>query len=190
MKKIVIFVCCLILGPIVGCLSSIFWHEGANTFWSKIDYFPYPVKTIIAAREHASEFWVETTENDLYRITYPCLENQTCWITQEQIPDDLTNYPGLEYRVDNNKCGNDSIVYPLLHKIQMCITTLDHTADATWISSIALTEDQTLWVWDQPWQDPFSVMMSMFLATIVSTVIGVFAGMFFLLYGAIKRKGK
>lgn len=179
----------LILAPMVGCLSSILWHEGANTFWKKIDYFPYLVKNIVTTSHHGKEIWVETTQNESYLIAYPCLENQNCWVKQE-IPSDVSDNPYIIYKVSNGKCENTNFVYPLLHKIEQCITLIDHAPDATWTTSLAVTDNQELWIWDQPWEDPFSIMINIFWITIVSLVIGILIGVFFLIFNTTKRKGK
>lgn len=69
-KQILKILCFLVLGPVLGFFLSGAWYEGANTFWKQIDYFPYPVKTIIATRQHGREIWVKTIENGIYQITY------------------------------------------------------------------------------------------------------------------------
>ena len=190
MKKLLIFISCLVLGPVLGCFLSDTWHEGANTFWKQIDYFPYPVKNLIITRQQGREIWIETTENDTYQITYPCSKNQTCWMQKDNIPPDLPEEPYIIYKVGKNKCENDNIFYPLLSKIEKCITSIDHAADATWTTSVALTTNNKLWIWDQPYEDPFSVIINMFSVVIVSTIIGFFTGIFFLVFNPKKRKGK
>ena|SRR5215216_2743766 len=186
-KQVLIILCFLTFGPSLGCGSSILWHSGANTFWRPIDYFPYPVKNLIATRLHGKEIWVKTTENEIYEIKYPCLENQICWIKRNNIPPDLSEEPYIIYKVSNNKCENDNFLYPLFHKIRTCITSIDHAPDATWTVSLALTTINKLWIWDSPWEAPDTEMLNMAISTFVGTAIGFSIG-FFLFLTYISKK--
>jgi len=190
MKRAIIFLGCLVLGPVLGCFLSGTWNTGGSTFWKRIDYFPYSLKTIIAMKPFGREFWVETTENEIYQITYPCSKDQICWMKTDTIPSDSSISDGepVDYNISDNKCENDNFVYPLFHKITMCITSATHAPDATYTVSLALTSDNKLWIWDNPYRDPFSVMTNILLVTIVSTVIGFFTGLFSLAFSPTKGK--
>ncbi len=190
MRKILIFLTCLVAFPIVGSLLCTFWYSGANTFWKQIDYFPHPVKSIVALKPYGTEFWVETTNNEIYHITYPCLKDQTCWIKADNVPSNmLAAYP-VDYNISNNKCENNNYVYPLFHKITMCITSATHAPDATWTVSLALTLSKTLWIWDKPWESPYTVSASLVLSIIIGLSIGLLTGIFFITFNSSKRKGK
>jgi hypothetical protein len=173
-KQILVILFSLALGPVLGCLLGGLWYSGANTFWEQIDYFPYPVKTIIATRHHAREIWVETINRDIYQIAYPCLENQTCWIKQDNIPTDLSEGPHIIYNLSNNKCENNNFVYPLFNKIESCITLIEHAADATWTTSLVLSENNKLWIWDSSYESPYTVLTNIVVLVIVGAVIGLF----------------
>ena len=180
------------LGPIFGCLSSIFWHEGANTFWKPIDYFPYPVKTIIVMKPIGREFWVESAESEIYQVTYPCSEDQICWIKTDIVPSDISvlDREPIDYNISNDKCENNNFMYPIFHKITMCITSAVHAPDATHTVSLALTNNNKLWIWDQDYEDPFSILIKMQIATITGGLIGYLTGILIVAYNSPKRKGK
>ena len=131
MKKMLIFITCLVLGPMLGCFLSGTWHDGANILWKPVDYFPHPVKNIMLVKPYGKEFWVETTENEIYQITYPCSKDQICWAKADNIPTEIQDGYPSDYKVSNNKCENSHFVYPLLHKITMCVTLMVHVPDAT-----------------------------------------------------------
>lgn len=190
MKRLLVFISCLVLCPILSCLFSAYWYEGANTFWKRVDFLPQPVKNLIAVRQHGEEIWVETMQNEYFLVQYPCSKEQSCWVEQDSIPNNLSQEAYIQYNISNGKCENTSIVYPLLHKIETCITSIDRVPDATWITSVALTEDHQLWIWDQPWKDPFSTIIGMFSITVGGTASGSLIGIYFLIVSATKRKGK
>jgi hypothetical protein len=179
-----------VLGPILGCLLSGTWHSGGSTFWKPIDYFPYSVKTILVVKPFGREFWVETTENEKYRVTYPCSEKQSCWTKSDEIPTDPSDGEYVDYKVGSGRCENNNFVYPLFRTIIMCITSATHAPDATYTVSLALTNNNELWIWDQPYEDPFSVIISIFSVTAIGAVFGLFAGIFFLIFSPSKRKRK
>ncbi len=174
MKKILIFLCCLILVPVLGCLLSVFWYSGANTFWKPIDYFPYPVQKIIAVKPFGKEFWVETSENAIYKITYPCAKNQTCWTKTDSVPTDLSDgLPNpIEYKLNNDKCENDNFIYPLFRKIRMCMTTIVHH-ESLWTTSLALTDNGSLWIWNKPWDSPYNELSGVIFVIVLSVLFGI-----------------
>ncbi|HND50288.1 MAG TPA: hypothetical protein PLL95_17095, partial [Anaerolineales bacterium] len=57
-KRVLAVLFSIILFPIFGCLSSIFWASGGNTFWKPINYFPLPVENVLYMDSHGNEFWV------------------------------------------------------------------------------------------------------------------------------------
>jgi hypothetical protein len=188
MKRALIFLGCLILGPALCCFISGTWHMGGNTFWKPIDYFPYSVKTLIAMRPFGGEFWVETTENETYQVAYPCSDSQSCWTKSQEISADLFNEEYVDYKVSNNRCENNNFVYPLFQKIRTCITSTTHAPDATYTVSLALTEDNTLWIWDNPYIDPFTVMINVILSTIAGGLIGYIIGIVLVTYIPANKK--
>ncbi len=188
MKKVGTFLLFLILAPIFGCLATTFWYSGANTFWKPIDYFPFSVNKLIAMEPFGKEFWVETNESEIYKITYPCLNGQTCWEQSTNIPSEPTHDMVVDYKISDNKCENDNFVYPLLHKITVCITSATHAPDATWTVSLALSDNGKLWIWNRPWVDPYTILIGMSLSTILGGMVGFLAGALFLTAQKIKEK--
>jgi len=183
---------CTILGPILGCFLSGTWHEGANTFWKPIDYFPYPVKAIIVMKPIGREIWIESIENEIYQIIYPCSKDKICWLKADAIPSDastLAETP-VDYNFSMDKCENSRFMYPLFHKITMCITSAVHAPDATHTVSLPLTSDNKLWVWDQDYEDPFSIMISLILSTIGGGLVGYITGVFLAAFIPFKKKRK
>lgn len=178
MKKTLIFISCLILGSVFGCLFSIFLNAGGNTFWKPIDYFPHPVEQIIAMKAFGGEFWVETTDNDVYQITYPCPSKQDCWELSDEIPTDLTEGEfWVDFLASNNKCENHNFVYPLFDKINSCYTSVVN-AESFYTTSLALTNKNKLWIWNKPWKTPNTTFTFFIQATIVGAIIGIFVGLF------------
>jgi hypothetical protein len=123
-----------------------------------------------------AEFWVETTENEIYKITYPCSKQQSCWEKSDNIPTDLTDGNYVDYKTSSDQCENDSFVYPLFHKIKMCITSTTFAADAAWKVSLALADNNKLWIWDQPWVSPYTEMSSIFASMVIGAIIGILVG--------------
>jgi ABC-type phosphate/phosphonate transport system permease subunit len=174
MKKFLFFLGCFLLGPVLGWASSLFWFNGANTFWRQIDYFPLPVEKIIQLA--GNEFWVEANNGALYHIAYPCNGDQLCWNETNTIPA-IVEYPG-SYKLSYDRCENKDFVYPLFHTIKMCITSTVLAPDAYSRTSLALTSDNTLWVWEKQMVDPFTILLGMMFSTAVGTLIGLFLGLF------------
>jgi hypothetical protein len=166
----------MILSPIFGCLLSGLWAEGGNTFWKRIDYFPLPAEKLDSMQPSVNEFWVEANGGTTYHIRYPCERNQQCWDETNNIAI-IEEYTGF-YEVSYNQCENDSFVYPLFHKIKMCITSTVLAPDAYYRASLALTSDGDLWIWEKPMIDPFSVMIQMIVCTVIGGVVGVIAAIF------------
>jgi len=174
-KKILVFVGSIILVPVLGCLLSVFWVEGGNTFWKPIDYFPFPVEKILLMEPFGREFWVKSGDNAIYHIVYPCANGQGCWDQVDGAPQiDLTY---IDYQVTANACENDSIAYPLVRKIRSCITSIVPN-ESPWMVSLALTEDQKLWIWQKPWNSPYNELAGMVGATFFSAIIGLVIGVF------------
>ena len=124
---------------------------------------------------HGNEFWVKVKDNEIYRIIYPCKNEKVCWSKTDIVPE-VEQGLDVDYKVTENACENDSIAYPLFKKIKQCITSKDYAADATWIVSLALTEDNKLWIWQQPWESPYNVLFEMYLSTICGAIAGVLIG--------------
>jgi len=175
-KKWILYLSCLALGPILGFYLSGLWAEGANTFWKQINYFPLRVEKIASMESSGDEFWVEASDNALYHILYPCEEDQVCWEKAENIPA-VEQYEG-SYKVSYNQCENSSFVYPLFHEIAMCITSTVLAPDAYHRVSLVLTSDGRLWIWEKPMVDPFTIMIQMMFSTVVGAIFGFLIGLF------------
>ena len=179
---------CLILGSVFGCLFSIFWVAGGDTLWKPIDYFPHTVEQIIAMKAFGGEFWVETTDNEIYKITYPCTSKQFCWELSNEIPTDLTEGQfWVDLLASNNKCENHNFVYPLFDKINSCYTSVVY-AESFYTTSLVLTNKNELWIWSKPWESPHTTMTSMFFTVIFGTAIGIAIGILFVISNPSKGK--
>lgn len=174
MKKFLFFLGCFILGPVLGWLASLLWFDGANTLWIQIDYFPLPVEEIIQL--NGDEFWVKTNRGIVYHILFPCNEDQPCWEEANNVPA-INAYPG-SYKVSYDRCENNDFMYPIFHRIKMCITSTILAPDAHAKTSLALTSDSRLWIWEKPMVDPFTILFGMMLTTGVGAVFGFFLGIF------------
>ena len=173
-KQILLILCPLILGPILCYGLSILWYSGANTFWKPIDYFPSPVKDIVAMKPYGRGFWVETTNNEIYQITYPCLKDQICWTKSENVPSDFLEGIPAKNEISNNECKNNNFVYPLFHKIRMCITSTVYEADASSTASLVLTTNNKLWMWNSHAISPYTMLANRALLIIIGAVLGLF----------------
>ncbi len=187
MKKVGIFLLFLILGPIFGCILSGFWYSGANTFWKPIDYFPFAVNKLVAMKPFGKEFWVETNENEIYKITYPCLNGQTCWEKSADVPSDPTQGMIVGYKVSNNKCETDNFVYTLFYAIKTCVTIFV-PQESPWTTSLALTENNKLWIWDKPWESPYTALSAIASCVVIGIIIGLFVGILLLGSQTVKEK--
>ena len=176
MKKFFIFLVCSFLGSILGFSLFAFWYSGGNTFWKPINYFPYPVQNILALQGFGKEFWVETKDNEIYQIIYPCLNDQTCWIKVDNIPS-LPEEVTVAYKVSDNKCDNGNFVYPLPHPIRICLTSMV-LAEVPWITSLALTDNHQLWIWDKPWFSQGTQLFNFVLSIALGAMIGILLGKF------------
>jgi hypothetical protein len=165
----------IVLTPILGCLLSAYWAEGGNTFWKSINYFPLPVESILLMKPFGDEFWVRADDNKIYHMMYPCENDQQCWNQTDVVPE--INLFDIDYKVTENACENDSIAYPLLRKIRSCVTSIVPN-ESPWIVSLAVTEDQRLWIWQKPWESPYNVLAGMVGVLVVSPFIGLFLGLF------------
>jgi hypothetical protein len=177
LKKWLIYLSCLVLGPISGFLLSGLWAEGANTFWKKIDYFPLRVERIASMQHSGDEFWVQADDHAVYHILYPCEGNQICWQKTDNIPAVEEEYPG-SYKISYNQCENTSFVYPLFREIKMCATLTVLAPDAYYRISLALTSDGKLWIWEKPMVDPFTIVIQMIISTVVGAIAGFLVGLF------------
>lgn len=127
------------------------------------------------------EFWVETSENEIYKIIYPCLSAQACWEKSVDIPSNITEGNYLDLKISDGGCNNGNFVYPLFHKIMTCLTSRTFAADASpWTVSLALTDDNKLWIWDKPWESPYTVLSVVVSSAVIGIMIGLFACIFFL----------
>lgn len=178
MRKLLVLLSCLILGSLLGWTLSTFWNSGANIFWKQINYFPHSVKEIIALKPYGRGFWVKTPENEIYQITYPCLNNEICWIKSGDVPSNFLDGIPAKYSVSRYKCENDNFTYPLFHKIRMCITVIVYDSDITGAVSLALTEDSKLWIWDNPSIYPYTMFFNNLLSVTAGAIIGLLTGVF------------
>ena len=168
-KRLITFLLCIILGPLLGFLLTSLWFAGGNTFWKQVDYFPYPVENILTLQPYGNEFWVTTAENETYHILYPCEGTDACWEQVDTVPDVA---PSDEYIVSDNKCENDYFAYPLSRQIKTCISSTTFAEASTegsaktdknpWRVSLALTADNELWIWQNPWDFPNMSLLSKF----------------------------
>jgi hypothetical protein len=145
------------------------------------------VKNIIALEPFGREFWVETTENEIYQVTYPCSKDITCWVKKDYVLSDLSD--GEIINISENRCENNNFVYPLPYAIKMCATSVV-LAESPWTSSLALTSKNKLWVWNKPWESPYTVLFYMASSTIIGGLIGYLTGIFLAAFSPSKRKGK
>ena len=179
-KRLTIFLICIAVGPLLGFLLTSFWFAGGGTFWEQVAYFPYPVAKILALQPYGNEFWVETTDGDVYHILYPCEGAETCWQIDETVPDVV---PSDSYVIGENKCVSDYFIYPLFgHKITACVTSTEFTeapkgssinsASNPWRVSLALTNDNQLWIWQKPWNFPNRVLAYKVFFTFLGLLLG------------------
>ncbi len=174
-KKILVFLGSVILASVSGCLLSGFWAQGGNVFWKPIDYFPLPVESVLLMEPFGSEIWVRSNKSEIFHIVYPCESGQACWNKIEVLPE--VGFKNSDYRVTENTCDNDSIAYPLFHKIKSCITSVVPN-ESPWIVSLALTEDNRLWIWQKPWDSPYNVLAYMAFSIFGGAIIGLLIGTF------------
>jgi len=181
MKKALTFLFLAILGSVIGFRASIFWYSGANIFWQPINYFPYQVEKLLGMDVFGNEFWVETNGNEIFNIAYPCQPNQICWEKSNNIPSSLPGRDNVIYKISSERCDNDYyFVYPLPHKIKMCITSIVMASDASSTTSLALTDDNRLWFWDRPAYGPYTLDSKYFLFTVSGTALGILIATFIL----------
>ena len=179
-KRLITFLLCIILGPLLGFLLTSLWFAGGNTFWKQVDYFPYPVENILTLQPYGNEFWVTTAENETYHILYPCEGTDACWEQVDTVPDVA---PSDEYIVSDNKCENDYFAYPLSRQIKTCISSTTFAEASTegsaktdknpWRVSLALTADNELWIWQNPWDFPNRVIAFKVFFTFIGLSIGL-----------------
>ena len=179
-KRLKIFLFCIILGPLLGFLLTSFWFAGGNTFWKQVDYFPFPVEKILALQPYGNGFWVMTVDNDVYRVLYPCEGTEACWQQDDAVPDVA---PSDKYVVSDNKCENDYFEYPLSRKIKTCISSTTfakassessaNTVDNPWRVSLALTDENELWIWQKPWNFANRVLAFKVFFTFIGLSIGL-----------------
>jgi hypothetical protein len=174
-KKILAFLAPVILFPILGCMLSVFWFSGGNVFWKPINYFPLPVENVLVMEPFGKEFWVKANDNQIYHIVYPCENGQECWDKVDTVP--AVDLSDVSYKVTDASCENDSIRYPLFHKIRNCITSIVPN-ESFWVVSLVLTEDHQLWIWQNPWDSPYNTLSSMFSSIIAAIILGLFFGVF------------
>jgi FtsH-binding integral membrane protein len=175
MRKFWAFLGCTLLFTVFGCLMSGFWVSGGNTFWRPIDYFPLPVESVLIMEPFGHEFWVKSDDNKSYHIAYPCENGQLCWNEIDGLPEVDISY--VSYKVTENTCENDTIVYPLLHKIKSCITSIVPN-ESPWMVSLALTDDHRLWIWQKPWNSPYNdlafIVSSVFRGALIGLLVGIY----------------
>lgn len=179
-KRLITLLSCAIFGPLIGFLLTSFWFAGGGTFWKPIDYFPYPVEKIINLQPYGNEFWVTTTDNTTYHVLYPCQGTEGCWQEDNEVPDLV---PSDKYVASDNKCESDYFIYPLFHKIKSCVTSTifakapqgssTNTIANPWRVSLALTDDNTLWIWQKTWNFPNRVLAYKVFFTALGLLIGL-----------------
>ena len=179
-KRLITFLLCITLGPLLGFLLTSLWFAGGNTLWKQVDYFPYPVENILTLQPYGNEFWVTTAENETYHILYPCEGMGACWEQVDEVPDMA---PSDEYIVSDNKCENDYLAYPLSRQIKTCISSTTfpnassessaNTVDNPWRVSLALTTDSELWIWQKPWNFANRVLAFKIFFTFIGLSIGL-----------------
>ena len=145
-----------------------------------MDYFPYPVESILALQPYGNEFWVTAAKNETYHILYPCEGSDACWEQVGEVPDIA---PSDKYVVSDKKCENDYLAYPLSRPIKTCISSTTfpkassessaNTADNPWRVSLALTADNELCIWQNPWDFPNRVIAFKVFFTFIGLSIGL-----------------
>jgi hypothetical protein len=181
MRKVLIVVGWIILG---GVLSIPLYSLSTTVLWKRIDYFPFPVNQLLALKPFGKEFLVVTSTNEIYKISYPCLEGQQCWEKSDYIPSliegeyfDDESYGYIEYSIGEGECDTDHKITPLFgKKIAMCITSVA-IAESFYIVSLVLTDTQELWIWDKPWVSPYTLMNNIFMSLCLGSSIGFSIGL-------------
>lgn len=185
-KRFFILLGFIIAGPLAGYLLTTLWFMGGGSFWKPIDYFPQPVTEIIALQPYGNEFWVTAADGLTYRILYPCAENDTCWETAETVP---AIAPSDKLTTGSGQCENDYFLYPLSETIRTCVTSTtlakNPLADATktagtpWVVSLAVTDTNTLWIWQKPWDFTSTINIFKFFFAAIGLAIGLLADTLF-----------
>ncbi|MBK8783374.1 MAG: hypothetical protein IPO22_16575 [Anaerolineales bacterium] len=179
-KRLKIFLSCITLGPLLGFLLTSLWFAGGNTVWKQVDYFPYPVESILTLQPYGNEFWVTTAENETYHILYPCEGTDACWEPVDTVPDVA---PSDKYTVSDNKCESDYFITPLFRTIKTCVSSTifaeassdgtANTGENPWRVSLAVTSDNELWIWQNPWDFANRVIAFQVFFTFIGLSIGL-----------------
>ena len=175
MRNALIVAGTMILGIVFGSMVYSYRSQSANTSWQPIDYFPFPVTKILGIRPMGKEFWVESDQHLIYKITYPCLKSVSCWQRVDHVPSDLAGKEYVLYNVQSGGCKNDRIVLPLPWKIDTCTTSTTLGGESAWVVSVALVHNK-LWIWNQPWTSPYDGMSASLVAPVTGAVLGIFVG--------------
>ncbi len=59
----------------------------------------------------------------------------------------------------------------------MCITTIVYH-ESLWTTSLALSDNNKLWIWNKPWESPYTELSNMAVMMFVGAVIGFSIGFF------------
>lgn len=173
--KVLLKLCIIFFCIIVGGIGGIrVWAYLERTVWQRLDYFPFPVQNLISMESFGKEFWVETTEGEIYKIIYPCLAGEKCWEKSSSAPSLPANDIYIEedaYDKRDGACDDRYNKSPFPGKLKTCITIVEF-AESLYMVSLGLDDRQELWIWDQPWESPYTVMAEMISAIFCGSMTG------------------
>jgi hypothetical protein len=179
-KKFIIVLVTIFLGGIAGIF---FWFYSERTIWHRLEYFPYPVEDLIYLKPFGKEFWVEGLDGEIFKITYPCLENKDCWETSTDVPpvpnngmyvdEDVHEY--INYSKSNDgTCKSNSSLFPGI--LLSCISSTAGN-ESLYIFLLGLNDKNELWVWDQPWESPYNTIEKVQSSICLGSLAGLFMGL-------------
>ena len=179
--KVLVVVLSMILG---GTLGNQYAISGQRTTWQQLDYFPFPVKNLLVVKPFGQELWVETTNDEIYEIDYPCSGTEACWERFDKAPSsppdgdyvDDEVHQALVYNRSESVCDDTyDVIDPFPGELRTCITSTA-LAESLYIFALALNDKNELWVWDSPWVSPYTVMENMAGTICLGSVIGLIVG--------------
>ncbi|MDP1547084.1 MAG: hypothetical protein Q8L87_13795 [Anaerolineales bacterium] len=182
MKKLLIIIVCTVLGAVAANpLTSFF----SRVTWQRLNNFPLPVEKLLAVKPFGNEIWILASDNQTYKISYPCVSEQSCYERSNEIPDLPEGYSVdhgvgeyIDYFVMDGECGlRYDLVDVFPGKIKTCITFLAR-AEVFYTVAVVLNEEKELWIWDSPWISPYTYMGNYIGILCSGAVVGFWVGMF------------
>lgn len=182
MKKLLIIIVFTVLGAVALNLLVSFFSQ---VRWQRLDYFPHPVEKLLAVKPFGWEISIETEVGDIYKIVYPCLENQDCWELSSGFPvlevewyfdNEINQF--VSYYVRYGECERyNNLVGVFRGEIHTCITSVA-MAESFYVVALVLTEENELWIWEKPWVSPYDQMRDFASMLCIGALLGLLAGMF------------